>query len=390
MTAGELVEGLPKGARLENYANNVSRPQNTGFFAADLRRQSRYERRAAQWRLSSLPRCRKCGRTPVTESGLVAVRHRAGVAGFAGLSTCASVWACPVCNAKIMARRAVEIGGAVGLAHQAGMVVVLVTFTLRHDRAQSLRVLWDSVSHCWRRVITGRHWSKSAREAAGVLGFVRVSEVTYGDRNGWHPHTHTLLFLEPGTTARRVDALCFSMWSRWSAGARAMGLDDPLIDGQDWHTIEGPGDIELGRYLSKSVDQGVGVELTSTQTKGARTDFGTVPWWELLTRVIEDGDAEAAALWSEWETTSKGRKQMTWANGTREMLGLLREQSDEEIATEELGSTADDLAYITPDGWRSLVARPALIPQVLAATERAGLVGLREFLEAHCVEYVTA
>jgi len=49
----------------------------------------------------------------ITVGGSVAVRVSGGVGGFAGLSTCGSVWACGVCNAKIMARRQLEIGAGV-------------------------------------------------------------------------------------------------------------------------------------------------------------------------------------------------------------------------------------------------------------------------------------
>src|SRR5450830_1322733 len=95
---------------LENIANNSS--PNRAERRSDLRKR-RYLGREVNWGESRLKRCRDCGRVAITVGGSVAVRVSGGVGGFAGLSTCGSVWACGVCNAKIMARRQLEIGAAV-------------------------------------------------------------------------------------------------------------------------------------------------------------------------------------------------------------------------------------------------------------------------------------
>jgi len=107
----------------------------------------------------------------------------------------------------------------------------------------------------------------------------------------------------------------------------------------------------------------------------------------LIDEWFGDGDADAMTLWHEFEKASKGRRQITWSKGLRETLGLIVEKSDEEIAAEELGSKADDLLYITKDGWRDVVKNPPLIPQILEVTERSGLTGLRALLDEHCIEY---
>ena len=54
-----------------------------------------------------------CGRRSQSASGAVGVKFdTASGAGFSGLHTCGSAWACPVCSAKIQQQRASDLGAA--------------------------------------------------------------------------------------------------------------------------------------------------------------------------------------------------------------------------------------------------------------------------------------
>jgi hypothetical protein len=365
---------------LENYANNSSPPSDLGF----SRRESRYARRAELWFLSDLERVRKCGR--VRTAGYVAVRKSGPVVGLAGLVTCGSVWADPVCNAKIMARRALEVGAAVAAWQAQGGSVAFATFTMRHRKGQGLPTLWDALSYAWGATTSGMPWHK-LKAQYGVAGWLRVVEVTWG-RNGWHVHIHALLFLDAKATDHTVELLHGRMFTRWSAALERKGLATPLAIAQDARLIAGPADKALAEYFTKATDPGhaIGLELTQSQTKSTRQSLSTRPQWSILDEVLS-GDADSLDRWHEWEKGSKGRRQMTWAQGSREMLGLRGEKSDEEVAEEEVGTADDALVWITADGWDGLVARPSLIPKVLAAAESGGLSGVRVFLDSHGVEY---
>jgi hypothetical protein len=345
-------------------------------------RERRYERRALLWEVSDLERVSKCGRVPTSETGRIGLRLRAdGVAGLAGLQSCGSVWADPICNAKIMARRALEIGAAIALWQSQGHPVAFATFTMRHHRNQGLQALWDGLQAAWARVTSGRAWV-AEKGAYGVAGWLRVVEVTRG-RNGWHVHIHAVLFLREWPTSAQLASWHRGMIQRWTAGLVRNGLAAPLMLGQDLRLIEGPADTVLADYFTKATDRGsyeLGLELTQTQSKQARTKHGTWPVWALLDGV-QDGDADDLDAWHEWERVSKGRRQLTWAQGLRQLLALGVEHSDEDIAGEEVGTAADELLLIEREGWAILVARPRLIAQLLDAVEAGGLVGAREFLD---------
>lgn len=369
---------------LDRSANNSPTP---GQRASN--RERFYGLRAALWKRSTLPRVRQCGCTRRTRGG-VGVRLRDGVGGFAGLVTCGSVWVCPVCSRKIAARRALEVGAVVAAAVAEGYTVVFVTLTLRHHLGQSLAGLWDAVSRCWGHVSHGRPWD-SLRASTGLVGYMRAAEVTVG-ANGWHPHTHVLLIMRGGMTDDEITQACRTIIGRWTDHAVSIGLDSPADVGQDWSRVS-PNDVAtVAEYMSKTSKDAdptsIGLELTWTHSKAARTAFSTRSMWEVLESAVEVGEASDVALWQEWERSSKGRRALSWSRGLRERFGLGAEQSDEDVAAEELGTVEDTLVWITPAGWAELVRhRAVLIPKILNAVEGGGFVGLLDFLRTHGIDF---
>lgn len=382
-------------AALENNANNFSPLLTRGFTGnvdltredtADSLRVSRYRRRGLLWEVSALERVRKCGRTRHDTAGVALRQTASGVVGFAGVCTCGSVWVCPVCSSKIMARRALEIGGAVAAwqSQSPDHHVIFSTFTMSHHKGQRLSYLWGSLSTAWNKVTGGKAWITD-KERFGVEGWCRVVEVTDGP-NGWHVHVHALLFLV--SASLDVESLHRRMFARWSRALVRAGLAEPSLIGQDAHLVNGPGDAALAAYFTKAVDGAhrIGLELTQSQTKKARRRHSTVPTWGLLDEVEETGDL---TRWEEWELGSKGRRQISWSKGLRERLGLRREESDEELAAEEVGTSADNVMLITAFGWNQLCTVPADLGRLLDVTSTEGLEGARAFLDARGVEYQT-
>lgn len=352
--------------------------------ALSSRRAERYRRRGILWDVSTLERVRKCGRVRHDAQGVGLRRTSNGVSGFAGVCTCGSVWACPVCNAKVMVRRAIEIGGAVAAWQALGGECIFSTFTMRHHAGQGLQQLWDALSKAWGRVTSGKYW-QADRKTFGIEGWLRAVEVTTGE-NGWHVHVHALLFVNE-VQDLAVRELQASMFKRWRSALVKAGLAAPLLAGQDSHVVTGPADKALAEYFTKSIDQvhRIGLELTQSQSKAARRAFSTRSTWGLLDDVEETGELDA---WAEWERVSKGRRQLTWSRGIRERLGLRREESDEEIAAKEIGTREDELLIITPMGWADLCQSPANLGVLLDVTDVGGLHAARAWLDEKGIDFV--
>ena len=385
------MTGAVVGARgaPRDIANNASPldPFEALAVASDLRfssQERRYERhrlRALLWGWSSLPRVTRCGRIVAGEEALVGVRLTAGAAGFAGLQSCGSVWADPVCASKVLSRRAFEIGALLGLAASEGCVLGFGTFTMRHRRGEPLAALWTAARAGWRRVTSGKAYVASVARC-GVVGWLRVWEVTEG-RNGWHVHVHWVAVLEPGSDAAVLEDLASGMLRRWEAGLAKHGRE-ALRVGQEWHVVRGDeAGEEVGRYVAKLGAEGLGFELAYTQPGRSRAGVKTRPVWSLLSDFSETGDAAALARWREWERASKGARQVGYSKGLKKRFELPEvEKSDEEIAAEELGTKDDTLVWITPRGWASMVCRPMRMPELLSAAENGGLEGCRRLLDS--------
>lgn len=369
-----------------NLSTSIQKSASDQREQAQTRRADRYLKRAALWHLSNLQRVRYCGRHPSSASSGVGVRLTGGAAGFANLQTCGSVWADPVCSSKILARRAVEIGAALSIAQALGYQLGFVTLTMRHRKAQALGLLWDAAGRAWQRAISGQSW-KLAQSRNGVVGWVRVWEVTTG-RNGWHVHVHAVVVLDGSASSTHLDEVAQGMFRRWRAGLTSAGLEAPTLRGQEWHIVSGDqaGD-EVAAYLAKlgrsgpASPEALGLELTHVQPGRSRSALRTAPVWSLLDDVVL-GDAAAIRSWHEWESESKGRRQVGWSAGLRDRLSMPDERSDDEVAADELGTEDDTLVVIQPDGWRALVATPWRLPAVLDAAEAGGLPRLRSLLDS--------
>lgn len=338
--------------------------------ADDTRRDARYRLRAWLWDLDPkkpvrAPQTRlrvsSCGRTPV--AGYVSVRGGSGAASLGGVSTCGSVWICPVCAPKVAGQRSLEVQDAIR-AHQAtGGSVMLMTLTLAHKSTDPLATVWDAISAGWSAVRNGSGWKADTRDH-GIVGYCRIIEVTHSTRNGWHPHVHVLLFVTGTPTKADCEALRARVYDRWSSRlvrdgfktldfdkhGKAVGVDVRLATA---HTV-----AYLADYLSKFGYQPKG-DATSLALEASRGDLkrgrkGSRTPWELA-ELARDGQRRALALWQEWERTSHGRRQYAWAQGFRESLDLAGVLSDQE-AVEREDLALDTKALLTRDAWRKLVA----------------------------------
>lgn len=365
------------GPSLEKYANNLA----VGSERADAARETRWRARGVLWEESTLERVRKCGRVPIDSAG-VAVRANGVCVGFAGLATCGSIWACPVCNAKIQAVRRLEVAVALEVAMASGGAA-FGAYTVRHNASSDLDVTWRTLSRLWNAV--GGDWAvKEQRKRLGWLGYIRAAEVTQG-RNGWHPHLHPLHLFDRPVSDADVAALHSVEFGAWLRAATRWGYDTPSIGAQDLHRVTGDNaQAELSDYFAK-----VTWEMTSTQTKSAWRDGASRTPWELLRAVYVDGDADALDLWHEWEKGSKGKRAITWSRGLRHRLSLGVEASDEDVAGAEIGTRDDEVFVI--DDWSPVRARPWLGARLLAAVGPQGdwLAGL-DFCARHGIAVRTA
>lgn len=353
---------------------NITRSQDA--------RALRYKHRNHLHSYSTLKRLRTCGLFGVGSHvglrlGGTAARP---IAGVAGVETCGSVWACPVCSSRIAAHRNTELNKVNTAWRARGGSILFATFTMRHQYEDSLQSLWDGLSASWRRLVSGKGYLDLKAEY-GIEGYVRVVEVTHGD-NGWHVHTHTAIYLKDELTDFDLSQLQQRLYARWVTALDKDGFTASQAHGVDViRTLEGSG---LGAYMTKFAltHSSLVQEMTNGHNKVAKKT-NRVPF-RILADIVENGDTADMALWETWETVSRGRRMMTWSVGLREMAKLSRELTDEEIvALDQLNGTT--VLSVPSKSWASLM-RNGHAADILSTLENHGVITTAYLLASHGVE----
>lgn len=272
---------------------------------------------------------------------------------YSGLQTCGSVWACPVCSAKIAERRRAEIVAAMAAHKAAGGCMNLLTLTAPHQRVDKLADLLKMQALALKKMFADFTVRKVFAEM-GILGQIRALEVTHGRlseiNNGWHPHHHILLFAGSGVDLARFDGPQLKDWAvrlylRWAACCESAGLGTPSFA----HGLKLDDGSKAAKYVAK---WGLEDEMTKGHTKKAIN--GETPFDFLRSYLTDPTDKQAGALFKEFAETFKGKQQLRWSPGLKKRYAI-GESSDEELAA-QMDDYAAMLGTITLEQWCDVLA----------------------------------
>jgi hypothetical protein len=275
---------------------------------------------------------------------------------YGNLITCASVWNCPVCSARISERRRELLAAAVAAWEARGGTVVLSSYTFSHRRSDALSDTLPGFLDA-QRWMTGHRPYKRVLEAFGIIGAIKALEVTWGVHNGWHPHAHVLLFLPSGVDVVALEAALYLVWS---AAAKRCGLTMSREHGLKVQGTYG----SVAEYVAKWGHQPVRRpwatpdEMTKGHSKRAHraelAGSGYSPF-DLLRWLIDTGESQPTGLFRQYAAAFKRRRQLTWSPGLAELLGVAdqADKSDEELA-DEIREESLLLAQVGREGWRAV------------------------------------
>jgi hypothetical protein len=287
---------------------------------------------------------------------------------YSGLMSCGSVWACPICAAKVQERRREEVAKAVAWAEAKGLQSAMVTLTFPHYMWHHLKDLIAQQAEALHRLRAGAPWVRFKKDM-GYHGLIRSLELTIGD-NGWHPHTHELWFVDAEVDAETMKARILERWRNCCARAGLLDLNNvDQVRAFDAHAVDVKGWCTASDYMAKQDDSrhwGVDSEIAKASTKEGRAK-GKHPF--RLLALAMDGDKKAGAKFVEYAATMKGKRQLFWSAGLKKTVNI-EERSDEELAEEERDE-ADLLGFLTTDDWR-LIRERGQRAQVLDAAESNG------------------
>lgn len=290
----------------------------------------------------------QCCRVPVPGAD-AQIARREDRAYYRNLIVCSRVWECPVCSVRIGQQRREELSQALIKARQRNLTPVLLSLTLQHHIDDSCKDNIAALQKAYRWAFSGRYMAW-LREEFMWVGNIRNLEVTLGV-NGWHTHTHSLVFLDlsgltstPETVAQHLQS---KLAKRWQKALRKFGYNASLERGCDVRTA----DEDIAEYIAKHGREpegwwGAADEVGRTPSKKAAKD-GLTPM-QLLEAYLQTNAIDfalqyggllkdrkqAGARFREYAQAFHGRHQLQYSRGLRELLGLDQEVPDEELPIE--------------------------------------------------------
>lgn len=285
---------------------------------------------------------------------------------LSGLNTCGSVWSCPVCSAKICEARRRELSLALtGWVGQGGRVALL-TLTFPHERDHRLADLMERFGKALQSFKNSRTFKRVSKDS-GRAGSIRSLEATVGT-NGWHPHTHELLFLDRELLPSEIDELK----KTWVNILLKKGLGD--ASKITW-MMERALDLRGGEYAAEYIAKfghdsawGMSSEVTKPHAKLGSVEQGG-DWhatpFQLLTWAEErddagdwtEGAAIAAAQFREFSDVFKGKLMLSWSRGLRARLELAADELPDDVlaAADEPLPDEKEVGRVTPEQYSVLL-----------------------------------
>lgn len=429
--SGAVRTSLGIFANTVHTQESVPKPKKTAKAtdddAVNIGRKARFQlQRAAQGLLRG-QRVEHCQRSTMSSAGVSVYRSPTG-ASYGNLATCGSVWHCPICAARITEVRRQELQAAINAWAKKGGEVFLMSLTFPHMDHQLLSENLAKFSAALRKFKNSRAYKNTMKEA-GAVGSIRALEVTHGKANGWHPHTHDLVFAAKGQLAKLQ-----TLQMAWIENLIKADLADRS---QINDMMKAAFDVANGDYAAEYVAKfgheateaskiitdntwGASHELTKSYAKVGKRLGGRTPF-TLLADFVR-GDNEAGELFQEFGKQFKGKRQLfkspnltflllmiEWMEGKTDAqiaaagitfdskripstkvtqeektqilirMGMTdEEKTDEQIAAEEL----DEREFVTVldhEQWRLVLSRNARF-EVLRIAQDEGAEGVAELL----------
>jgi hypothetical protein len=169
------------------------------------------------------------------------------------------------------------------------------------------------------RYLTSKPSYKRLRARAGVLGFIRVLEVTYG-RNGWHVHAHVLYCFSSQISLAQAKQFEDDLYPLWESAAARSGLSMDRRFGLQVQPAYGSVEEYLAKF-GRGPRWDISREMTKGHIKQGRSIAGLkhLTPWELLA-AAQVGDRRCGALFREYVERFSGKAQLYWSPKLRGLL----------------------------------------------------------------------
>lgn len=325
-----------------------------------------------------------CGMGVFFDGNLEIHRQKdSGDLSFIGLTHCSNPWICPVCAPRIGALRLSEIEAASRALLLAGYSYLFTTFTARHKKGVSLLNFTKDLKAAMRlfkKSAAFKQLQKRFARAFEITAFEVTDDAPYvpeAARTGWHPHIHSVIFLDRAFLTEKECAEFAQIASKgWKESCAKVGLDASLERGfymesiQEYarktgvkRSFDKMSQKEQEKYINRISAycvKSMGFELTGATRKiSKRGRYGQdrcTPW-DLAMAAIK-GNARARERWLEYAYAMRGAKSggagfnfVRFSPGLRKFAGI-EEVSDEDALRGKEGKKILSFGIDLPeDAW---------------------------------------
>ncbi|WP_372771215.1 protein rep [Pseudoalteromonas sp.] len=363
---------LPRAERLGN--NTESAVKSDSLSRSDL-----YKLRStSQKHLDIKHRVQSCQKVPSygVQQGTDKIRiskNENGRAFWSGLGCCGDLRGCPVCRDKVGRVRSQEVLQVLSGHSANGGAAILVTQTCRHHRNDSLEDMIPRLADARRRFSS---WTevKNIRKLLGYDNQISSPDITYSDKNGWHPHYHDIWLISQENLEQnyfsklqvsnsklaakysncfdsngtlKLEAVQILLAKQWIKACEKVGLKTPSIkNGFDIQYRDSDGSSAAGRYITKWA-----YETTLSHKKEANKD--SITPFDILYSLTHDAfDSKRTPkfirLWQEYTKAYSGRSIIYFGRGLKKTY-CIEELSDDDILdspeVEEVTEVTQQQAY---------------------------------------------
>jgi hypothetical protein len=240
-----------------------------------------------------------------------------------------------------------------------------------HSRYQGCEELRYDITKGFSSMLATRKYQK-IKKNYGLEGYIKALEVTWNEKNGWHPHFHVLFFfngdINDHETVLQVCDLIFLCWQdairRRGAGlcSKDAFVARNVYDGED-----------ISEYISK---WDMSKELTEGNvTKRSRGDSFTP--FQVFEKYLDTKDGKYLSLFKEYHESFTGTKFLTFSNGLKKKYLEMADKSDEEICQDEDGTI---VLSIDKNLWKEVIYF-SYEADILNAMDSGGIDAVRAFLD---------
>lgn len=343
------LQAMPETQGLEKIARRIER-----FALQEIARSILREMIERNGKMTYVHQVRNCLRARITKQKGVTLFYNVEreQANFGNLQRCYSVWNCPICSMTITEGRRTELQQGLANWIDTGGHAYLSTFTNSHHRGDNLDQLLIGQKKAfvkfWEKRVV-----KEMLKRLGYKGRIVATEVTWGEQNGWHPHYHMILFFDHEINEQGLQTF---LALQWQDACIKAGLKAPdLIHGVD---------VRNGTYAAEYVSKwGLEEELTKGHLKKGLN--GSLTPFDLLRGCSTNNHYKT--LFKEFADVFKGKQQLVWSKGLKELLGI-KQVTDEELI-EETEKTSVEVAELGDLIWQ-LVLKYEKRAHVLELVER--------------------